>query len=71
MRSWDSDTQISQGSSPWYFRGTVASSISPPPAIRADSPTADDSPPPPQSVMKVMRPWSRASRRKSCMFFWV
>ena len=71
MRSWDSEIQISQGSRPAYFRGIFSSQTSAPPATRADSPTAEDNPPPPQSVIKVMRPRSRASRRKSCIFFWV
>ena len=56
MRSWDSEIQISQGSRPWYFNGTRDRSTSQPPACMADSPTAEDRPPPPQSVMNLMNP---------------
>ena len=56
IRSWASDSQISHGSSPGYLSGTVARSTSAP-TPSAISPTAEDSPPAPQSVIAVQR-WS-------------
>ena len=54
MRSWASDSQTSHGSSPGYLRGTRSRSTSAP-TPSAISPTADDRPPAPQSVMPEYR----------------
>ena len=54
MRSCASDSQISHGSRPGYFSGTASSSTSAP-STSAISPTADDRPPAPQSVIAVHR----------------
>src|SRR5256885_1142096 len=48
IRSWLSDTQISQGASPWYFNGTFSKSTRTPVSLPS-SPTADENPPAPQS----------------------
>ena len=56
IRSWASDSQISHGARPGYLSGTAVSSTSAP-TPSAISPTADDSPPAPQSVIAVQR-WS-------------
>ena len=54
IRSWASDSQISHGASPGYLSGTTFSSTSAP-TPSAISPTADDSPPAPQSVIALHR----------------
>src|SRR4030042_1255539 len=52
IRSWLSETEISHGASPWYFNGTLSSStVAPQANFFAVSPTADDKPPPPKSVI--------------------
>ena len=68
MRSWDSDRKISQEMSPGSLRGALSRKISPP-VTESISPAAEEKPPAPQSVMKTMRPRSRASRMKSSVFF--
>ena len=50
MRSWASDSHTSHGARPGYLRGTRARSTSAP-SFSAISPTAEDRPPAPQSVM--------------------
>ena len=52
IRSWASDSHTSHGASPGYLSGTAVSSTSAP-TPSAISPTADDSPPAPQSVIAV------------------
>ncbi len=59
MRSCASDSQISQGARPGYFRRTLFNSTSQP-SLDAISPTAEDRPPAPQSVMSLYRHRSRA-----------
>ena len=51
IRSWDSEMRISQGFSPGYLRGAFFRSISQPPESRAVSPTEEERPPAPLSVM--------------------
>ena len=51
MRSWASETRISQGASPWYLSGARARSSRAPPGCFAISPTEEESPPAPLSVM--------------------
>ena len=60
MRSCASEIQISQGASPAYLSGALARSTSTP-SFSPISPTADEKPPAPQSVMAVYSPRSRAS----------
>ena len=55
IRSCASLSQISHAASPGYFSGARRTSTSAP-TCSAISPTADDSPPAPQSVMSVYRP---------------
>ena len=53
MRSWASDKRISQGLRPSYLSGARARSMSTPPGSPAISPTEEDSPPAPLSVMAL------------------
>jgi hypothetical protein len=71
MRSCDSDSKISQGSSPGYLSGARSRCNSQPLLNCAISPTEDDKPPAPLSVMQVYNCKSRASSRKSNIFFCV
>ena len=71
MRSWDSETKISQGRMPEYFRGTFSSSTWAPPAMGASSPMEDARPPAPLSVVLRIRPCAQASSMKSARSFWV
>jgi hypothetical protein len=70
-RSCDSLTKISQGRRPGYFRGTFSSSTTAPPLMPASSPTEDERPPAPLSVLHLSRPRRAASSRKSMASFWV
>ena len=54
IRSWASDSHISHGARPGYLSGTAVSSTSAP-TPSAISPTAEDSPPAPQSVIAVQQ----------------
>ncbi len=51
IRSWDSEMRISQGFSPGYFSGAFFRSSSQPPERRAVSPTEEERPPAPLSVI--------------------
>ena len=52
MRSWASETKISQGSRPAYLSGALSRWILQPPDSRAISPRDEDRPPAPLSVTK-------------------
>ena len=64
IRSWASDSQISHGARPGYLSGAAVSSTSAP-TRSAISPTADDSPPAPQSVIAVHRCVGAGRARRS------
>ena len=64
IRSWASDSQISHGARPGYFSGAAVSSTSAP-MRSAISPTAEDSPPAPQSVIAVQRLVGAGRARRS------
>ena len=67
MRSWDSDTHISQGARPDSFSGTLSRSTSAPqPFSIAISPTTQLRPPPPRSFIPVTRCFS-ANSMHACM----
>ena len=70
IRSCASLIQISSYRNPAYFSGTAPSSTVAP-TRSPISPTADDSPPAPQSVTPVNSPASRACRITSATFFSV
>src|SRR4051812_12565027 len=70
MRSCASESQISQGCSPAYLSGT-SSSATRAPVDSPISPTAEESPPAPQSVIALYRPASRAWSSTSSTFFSV
>ncbi len=53
IRSWASETRISHGARPWYLSGARARSSRAPPVASAISPTDDDSPPAPLSVIAL------------------
>ncbi len=71
MRSCASDTRISHGCSPGYLSGAHARSSSAPPLLVAISPTDDDSPPAPLSVIELNSPRSRATVSMSNIIFCV
>ena len=62
IRSWASDNHTSHAANPGYLSGTFATSIRAP-TSSAISPTADDNPPAPQSVM--LRYMPRVSAKAS------
>ncbi len=63
IRSWLSDTQISQGDSPSSFNGTLSRWISAPiSAEYASSPQTQESPPPPKSFKPSRSPFLLHSR---------
>ena len=70
MRSCASESQISHGCKPAYFKGTCDNSTRAP-VCSPISPIADDNPPAPQSVMALYRPASRAWMTTSISFFSV
>ena len=53
IRSWASERKISHGASPAYLSGALATVERAPPGASAISPTDDDSPPAPLSVMAL------------------
>ena len=71
IRSWLSETNISQGDNPGCLSGTLAKSILQPLVYSAISPIEEDSPPAPLSVMQLINPKSRASKIMSIIFFCV
>jgi hypothetical protein len=56
IRSWDSETQISQGERPAYLRGQASRSTVTPPEPSAISPSEEERPPAPLSVMAAYSP---------------
>ena len=72
IRSCDSEIQISQGSSPGYFRGTFSRVTITPPDSLAISETEQERPPAPLSVILLYNNISLASLTiASLNFFWV
>jgi hypothetical protein len=71
MRSWDSEIQISHWSSPSYFNGTFSSWMSHP--LEKPRALTHRRGEPAAAVVgdEPDQPSSRASSRKSCIFFWV
>ncbi len=72
IRSWDSEIHISQGCKPLYFSGTRSRSTINPPDSFAISPTEEERPPAPLSVMLLYKFLSLSSFIiASENFFWV
>ena len=70
MRSWDSETMISNGSIPGSRRGTRATSMSSPtPPLEAISAAAEVRPAAPRSWSETSSPASSSSREHSSSFF--
>ena len=69
IRSCDSETKISQGFKPEYFKGTLSKFTTAPSVISASSPIEDDKPPAPLSVLLFIKPFLAAMIIKSESFF--